>query len=566
MPNDAGDHDRKPLTGEEWLHRLATVVIDSNDAVTLLDLDGNILAWNRGAERIYGYTQDEALRMNIFSIVPESERARDRVMMDRLRRGETIESFTTRRVTKSGQVLDVWLTITVLKNDKGALYAISTTERDITEMKRREEELRNSYEELTVSNEELRVNNEELSATQEKLRRSVEELNAVLQITTSAFRTLELDRLLHYILKSLIEVMKADSAVILLHEGDFERVYAGIGIDQIVRRREAIPFGKGFAGSIAANMKPLYIGDVQHDPLIYSKMLKEAGIRSMLGAPMLYNNNIVGVIHVDWTSVHPFSETEQDILKASAERCAMSITNSRLYEQTVALKKQSELYLDIMGHDINNLNQVALTNLEFIENENKLTIKQTDALKDSINAVEASSSIIRNVRQIQRISEEKAVIVPVDVNDLITSCIREAPKTEGRKITINYKPHSGIFVYGTGLMKDVFCNIINNAIKHSESDVIIDISIEESTHADRRFYDVIIADNGPGIPDELKKKIFNRFQRGETKAHGKGLGLFIVRSLIERAEGNVAVEDRIPGDHARGAKFIVSLPACEGCE
>ena len=181
MYPDTRNIDGRPLSKEELLQRLATLVIDSNDAIILLAMDGNILAWNTGAERIYGYTQDEALQMNILSIVPESERARDREMMDKLWRGEVIQSFYTKRITKDGRILDIWLTISVLKDESGKPYAISTTERDFTEIRRREEELRASNEELSATEEELKVNLEELSAAQQKLAKNVEVLNAVLK-------------------------------------------------------------------------------------------------------------------------------------------------------------------------------------------------------------------------------------------------------------------------------------------------------------------------------------------------------------------------------------------------
>ncbi|MGE5403280.1 MAG: sensor histidine kinase, partial [Candidatus Doudnabacteria bacterium] len=72
-----------------------------------------------------------------------------------------------------------------------------------------------------------------------------------------------------------------------------------------------------------------------------------------------------------------------------------------------------------------------------------------------------------------------------------------------------------------------------------------------------------VEDNGPGVPDDLKPKLFHRFQRGKTKAHGKGLGLYLVRSLVESYEGKVWVEDRVKGDHSKGARFVVMLPAAE---
>ena len=131
--------------GEEGMRRLVTVVLDSNDAVTVQDLEGNITAWNRGAERMYGWSEGEALDMNIRDIAPEEQREEAHLFfVDAIRRGELVESFETKRVTKDGRVLDVWLTVTKLVDDAGKTEGIATTERDITERKRAEEALRES--------------------------------------------------------------------------------------------------------------------------------------------------------------------------------------------------------------------------------------------------------------------------------------------------------------------------------------------------------------------------------------------------------------------------------------
>jgi PAS domain S-box-containing protein len=127
---------------EEGFRRLAAIVHDSNDALTMLDFNGNILAWNRGAERIYGWSEKDALKMKHRDILPESNKGEVSVLVKKLKRGETVESFETKRLTKDQNVLDVWLTATLLTNDKGKPVAIATTERDITERKKEKEELR----------------------------------------------------------------------------------------------------------------------------------------------------------------------------------------------------------------------------------------------------------------------------------------------------------------------------------------------------------------------------------------------------------------------------------------
>jgi signal transduction histidine kinase len=92
---------------------------------------------------------------------------------------------------------------------------------------------------------------------------------------------------------------------------------------------------------------------------------------------------------------------------------------------------------------------------------------------------------------------------------------------------------------------------------------MIDIKIVRIKEKVRDYYIFSVEDNGPGIPDWVKDKIFQRFQRGNMKAHGKGLGLYLVKKLVEGYNGAVWVEDRVPGVYNKGAKFIVTLPAVE---
>jgi signal transduction histidine kinase len=167
------------------------------------------------------------------------------------------------------------------------------------------------------------------------------------------------------------------------------------------------------------------------------------------------------------------------------------------------------------------------------------------------------------VRKIRRINEEQIEVVPEDLNGLIEICIREMPRPQGKKVVINYTPRTGMTVRGNPLLKEAFCNLIGNSIKYSGDEVTIGIRVDRIDRATGPFYETVIEDNGHGIPDDVKPKLFRRFQRGTTRAHGKGLGLYIVRSLVEKLGGSVRVEDRVPGDHSKGAKFVVTLPAYE---
>lgn len=120
---------------EQLLRRFATVVTDSNDAILLLDFKGKILAWNKGARLLYGYTEARALTMNIQKIIPRDKHQETVTLMDRLSKGKTIKPFRTLRKPKDGKVVDIWLTATPLMEHDGKPECIATTERKISELK-----------------------------------------------------------------------------------------------------------------------------------------------------------------------------------------------------------------------------------------------------------------------------------------------------------------------------------------------------------------------------------------------------------------------------------------------
>jgi PAS domain S-box-containing protein len=126
---------------EDELGLLATVVHNSNDAITVQDLKGNIISWNLGAERIYGYSKAEAMKMNISRIIPGHKRDEMMTLAERALKGENIELFETQHIAKNNRILDISLTATLLKDEKGEPFAITTTERDITERRRLEKEI-----------------------------------------------------------------------------------------------------------------------------------------------------------------------------------------------------------------------------------------------------------------------------------------------------------------------------------------------------------------------------------------------------------------------------------------
>jgi PAS domain S-box-containing protein len=126
---------------EQRLRWLASIVESSDDAIISKNLDGIITSWNRGAERIFGYTAEEAIGRPITIVIPQDRQDEERQILTRIRRGERIDHFETVRQRKHGSLIVVSLTVSPVKNADGKIVGASKSARDITEQKRAQEQI-----------------------------------------------------------------------------------------------------------------------------------------------------------------------------------------------------------------------------------------------------------------------------------------------------------------------------------------------------------------------------------------------------------------------------------------
>lgn len=138
---------------ENVLRRLAAIVESSDDAIIGKDMDGVITSWNYGAQKIYGYSAEEALGRSINLIVPPEKKNETAFIFDKIKNGEHLKHYETLRITKDGGILNMSLTISPIKDNSGEIIGASTIGRDITERKMMEGELKRRKELLEAQNE-----------------------------------------------------------------------------------------------------------------------------------------------------------------------------------------------------------------------------------------------------------------------------------------------------------------------------------------------------------------------------------------------------------------------------
>jgi PAS domain S-box-containing protein len=142
---------------DEKNRHFTAIVQSSDDAIISKTLEGIITSWNNGAERIFGYTSQEMIGTPITRIIPGDRLDEEPKILERLKRGERIDHFETKRITKDGRLLDISLCISPVKNSKGVIIGASKIARDITAQKIAEQRIRESEEMVRVSEERLRL-------------------------------------------------------------------------------------------------------------------------------------------------------------------------------------------------------------------------------------------------------------------------------------------------------------------------------------------------------------------------------------------------------------------------
>jgi putative methionine-R-sulfoxide reductase with GAF domain len=161
-----------------------------------------------------------------------------------------------------------------------------------------------------------------------------EALRELQQISDAALTSLSMEELLRELLERIAAILRSDTAAfLLLDEVSGELVaQAAKGIEEEVEQGVRIPLGRGFAGRIAAQRSPVAIEDVDHADIL-NPILREKGIRSLLGVPLLVEGRVIGVLHVGSLTTRLFTERDRNLLQLAADRAAIAIEHARLHAQ-----------------------------------------------------------------------------------------------------------------------------------------------------------------------------------------------------------------------------------------
>jgi signal transduction histidine kinase len=248
------------------------------------------------------------------------------------------------------------------------------------------------------------------------------------------------------------------------------------------------------------------------------------------------------------------------------------------YDKIIKEKKHSELLVDLVTHDIGNYHQIIQTSLGLVVSlleKNKTTVLPQDSekvfslLTSAKNALKRSQSFVDNICRLERLYKQTDLrLGSRNIPDAINNAYSTVERTlndnnpHGKKISLSMA-HSGhpldMNIMAEELLDEIFINLFSNTIKYTDSSEIkIDVTIKDYFIGETKYWMITISDYGKGIPDSMKKELFERFY---SKAKGGGLGLSIVRALVERYSGKIWVGDTVYNDYTKGTTFGMIFPA-----
>ena len=224
------------------------------------------------------------------------------------------------------------------------------------------------------------------------------------------------------------------------------------------------------------------------------------------------------------------------------------------------LRSRSEWLVDLMVHDLTNINQEILSTFEVLLYNPSFPQQLESLANEAMLEIERASNLITNVRKITRLDSDFPKTTTWDLAETLGVATKSLEKSfPNKKLILETKVKTGqYFLIADEYLEDVFYSLLHNSMKFDKrNEVKVEVRAEPVKHTP--FVRIQIKDYGPGIPERDKESIFDILSPRKESIMGLGLGLTLVKKLLENYDGYIRVEDRVEGDHTQGANFVILM-------
>jgi signal transduction histidine kinase len=380
-------------------------------------------------------------------------------------------------------------------------------------------------------------------------RKRVEHVQAV---TDVALAHLELDDLFAVLLPRIRDILGADTCAVLLVDADAKELVAraAVGIEEEVERGVRIPVGRGFAGRIAAGRKPVILDDVDHADVL-NPILREKGIKSLLGVPLIVGSEALGVIHVGSLVFRKFTAENVELLTLVADRVALAIERGRLHEQTMQLEELKASFVAIASHELRTPATSVYGVLKtLLERDGQLDgDSRRELLRVGVEQGERLRRLLEELLDLSRLDARGVRVRPTPL--VLASVLGEiVSQALPDGATVELDVPDDLAVVADRLVLDrVVSNLLTNAVRYGAEPITL------SAEAGDTYLRITVEDSGEGVSEAMRSRLFERFARSESANVGSGLGLSIAHAYAQ-AHGGDLVYDPIE----KGARFALIIP------
>ncbi len=219
----------------------------------------------------------------------------------------------------------------------------------------------------------------------------------------------------------------------------------------------------------------------------------------------------------------------------------------------------AEFYTDLMAHDLSNMLQGLMISLELMREEHALPENLEDLARTALEQTGRGVTLISSVKKLTRLTRQERLFYRTDPHPILMNAIETVKASfPTKEVVVNTNLAEGDFaVMADDFLTEAFYNIMHNSAKMDATDsVLLDVIV--SSTQDGTYLKMEFRDRGPGISEQLKDVLFRGLESREKRI--SGLGLTIVKQIIDRYGGRVWAEDRVEGDYQKGANIIILIP------
>jgi two-component system NtrC family sensor kinase len=509
---------------EEARQLLASIVESSKDAIIGQDLDGKVISWNKGAEKLYGYTAEEAVGQSIWLLIPPSRVDEVTAMMEQRRRGESIDYHDTERLTKEGKLIHVSLAVSPIRDSSGGLIGASTIARDVSQQNLEEEAGRAS---------ELRYRRLFESAR-----------DGILILNGNSGKIIDVN-------PYLTEMLSYSKEELL--------------------GKELWQIGtvKDIGGSKAASLRLQTQGYVRYEDLPL-----ESSEGTLTQVEVVANSYLEGASRVVQCNIRDITERQhsEEVLKETNQRLGQTLGELKVRTsdlsamtqqlwQTSKLATMGELAASI-AHELNNPLQTISLRIDSLAGDSANDKQKLHEFKIIADEVDRMGKLIGNLLEFCRHSHQQ--ISTLDIRREIENSLELVEyhlRAQQIEVVRDFEERLPHIEADRQQLRQVLLNLLTNASDAMPQGGSL-ITRVRSLESERgiRGVSVELTDSGPGIPPADLQKIWEPFFTTKPEGKGTGLGLAISRRAIEAHRGTLSIDSQL----GKGTTVTIFLPVTNG--